>query len=122
MREVYQELVERGAAETWLDMDRLIARFDRVSERINHASYGYSGFFDAVKIREKRLDGLIQFDYGLLSSVEDLGSKAKALKKNTAQEEYDRVKEGIRELRGSIEDLEGTFDQRKSAILGVIVE
>ncbi|MFQ5872056.1 MAG: hypothetical protein ACE5IB_07855 [Candidatus Geothermarchaeales archaeon] len=122
LREVYQELVERGAAETWLDMDRLIARFDRVSERINHASYGYSGFFDAVKIREKRLDRLIQFDYGLLSSVEDLGSKAKALKKNTAQEEYDRVKEGIRELRGSIEDLEGTFDQRKSAILGVIVE
>ncbi|MFQ5951663.1 MAG: hypothetical protein ACE5KH_06230 [Candidatus Geothermarchaeales archaeon] len=122
LREVYQDLVEKGAADTWLDMDRVIARFDRVSERINHASYGYSGFFDAVKIREGRLDKLIEFDYGLLSFVKDLGSKARALKKNTSEGRYDRVKEELAELRRSIESLEGTFDQRKSAILGVIVE
>jgi hypothetical protein len=39
---------------------------DRITEKVNHASYGYSGFFDIVKIKEENLDSMIAFDNQLL--------------------------------------------------------
>ena len=41
------------------DIDRLVAKMDRITEKVNHASYGYSGFFDIVKIKEENLDRMI---------------------------------------------------------------
>jgi hypothetical protein len=122
LREIYQELVGLGVADTWLDMDRLIARFDRVSERIHHAAYGYSGFFDAVKIREDRLERLISFDYGLVSSAQELQSKTEKLDESTEKGEFEEVRQMIAELRRKIEEMEETFDKRKSSILGLMEE
>ena len=54
------------------DIDRLVAKMDRITEKVNHASYGYSGFFDIVKIKEENLDRMIAFDNQLLDSVNTL--------------------------------------------------
>lgn len=47
--------------------DRSIARLDLLKERVAKAVGGYSGFFDAVKVREDRLDQMITADFDLIT-------------------------------------------------------
>ncbi len=103
-------------------MDRLIAKFDRVSEKINHAFYGYSGFFDAVKIREDRLDRLIKFDSDLIGSISTTATKARKFKNEVTSKKFTEAKIRIEELLTAVDELEDTFKRRKSAILGVMEE
>lgn len=122
LKETYQGLVDNRIIETWTGMDRLIAKFDRVSEKINHAFYGYSGFFDAIKIKEDRLDGLIKFDSNLLGSINETVAKAQKFKSEVADRKFVEAKTRIEELLKDIDSLEETFNRRKSAILDVVEE
>jgi len=54
------------------DWDRLSQKLFKVSNSIRHATYGYSGFFDQVKIQEAELDRLYQYDLSLVADVEAL--------------------------------------------------
>ena len=56
-------------------MDRLVAKMDRIVEKVNHASYGYTGFFDAVKVKEENLDRMIEFDNQLIDRVNALAAE-----------------------------------------------
>ena len=44
---------------------------------IRHASYGYSGFFDQVKIQEAEFDRIYQYDLSLVTDVEALEASVK---------------------------------------------
>lgn len=52
---------------------------DRLANRIRHADYGSSGFFDAVKIGESELELLYQFDLALSLNVEALADQIGSL-------------------------------------------
>ncbi len=52
---------------------------DRLANRIRHADYGYTGFFDPVKIREDELDRLYAFDLALIDTVESLAARIEGL-------------------------------------------
>jgi len=57
LKDVFQKLSDRRLFEVLTDVDRLVARFDRVAAKIDHASYGYAGFFNIVKVEEEILIG-----------------------------------------------------------------
>lgn len=122
LKETYQRLVDNRIIETWTGMDRLIAKFDRVSEKINHAFYGYSGFFDAIKIKEDRLDRLIKFDSDLIGSIRETAAKTRKFKSEVTDRKFTEAKTRIEELLKDVDKLEETFNKRKSAILGVVEE
>jgi hypothetical protein len=69
LRKISQKLADRRYFDVLTDMDRLLAKMDRVVEKVNHASYGYSGFFDAIKVKEENLDRMIDFDTKLIDDV-----------------------------------------------------
>ena len=117
LREVYRELVERGFVGMWEGVDRLAAKFDRISEKINHASYGYSGFFDAVKVDEEKLDRLIQFDLDLVNRTDALASKVDQIRIHASSEGAETLKAEIQDLLSSTNEFEKHFSQRKAAIL-----
>ena len=54
LKDIEQKLADRRYFDVLTDMDRLVAKMDRVVEKVNHASYGYSGFFDAVKVQRRQ--------------------------------------------------------------------
>src|SRR3989337_3804117 len=62
LRSVSQKLADRRWMDVLTDMDRLLAKVDRVNQKVNHASYGYAGFFDAIKIKEEHLDRMLEFE------------------------------------------------------------
>ena len=68
LRDVFQKLSDRRLFEVLTDVDRLVAKFDRVAAKIDHASYGYTGFFNIVKVEEANLDRMIDFDNKLVDA------------------------------------------------------
>jgi len=117
LREVYRELVDRGFVGMWEGVDRLAAKFDRISEKINHASYGYSGFFDAIKVDEEKLDQLIGFDVGLISEADALASTISQIKRDASSGSAETLKTEIQDILSSANEFEKHFTQRKTAIL-----
>ena len=101
------------------DMDRLLAKVDRVNEKVNHASYGYAGFFDAIKIKEKHLDRMMEFDGKLVDECDSLLAEVDAFKAEMAKGEATNAKTRIQAVVDKLDAFESTFDKRLEVILGV---
>lgn len=114
--ETQQELAARREYALVTEVDRAQAKLQLLIDRIRTASYGYSGFFDAVQVKEEQLDALIAFDEALAAQTgrvtESVTALADAVKK----------KEGISEAVSSLvtlfNELNNTFSQRAEAITG----
>jgi hypothetical protein len=119
LRTIFQKLSDRRYFDVLTDMDRLMAKSDRVVEKVNHASYGYSGFFDVVKVREENLDRMINFDNQLIDEVNSLTADVDAFKTELIAGEFKNMKERIQNLTEKLETFEETFDKRDEVILGV---
>jgi len=119
LKEIFQKLSDSRLHEVLTDMDRFIMRFDRVSEKINHASYGYAGFFNIVKVEEEKLDKMIEFDTGLIDDVDKIVEETTAFKKEVMKQKFEKVREHIQNLSDMLEELEETFNGREEVIMGV---
>ena len=119
LREIEQKLADRRYFDVLTDMDRLLAKMDRVVEKVNHASYGYSGFFDAVKVKEENLDHMIAFDNKLIDGINALTTEIDAFKADLASGATANLKTRIQNVTDKLESLENTFDQRNEVIIGV---
>ena len=85
---------------------------DRLANRVRHADYGYTGVFDAVKIREAELERLYQFDLALIAQVEDLQRQVEALPRTAAEAE-------LRSVLDATETADRAFDERASVFEAV---
>jgi hypothetical protein len=85
---------------------------DRFGNRIRHADYGYSGFFDAVKIWEDELDRLYEFDLALSERVEELALRIESLS-STAEESE------LRDVLQATEEADRAFDERATVFENV---
>jgi hypothetical protein len=108
-KDVFQKLSDRRSLDVLSDMDKLVARFDRVAEKVNHASYGYSGFFDVIKIKEEALDRMIDFDNKMVDEAAKVVDEASTFKTEIMKQKYDKTKD----------EFEEEFDSRQEVILGV---
>jgi len=121
LREIEQKLADRRYFDVLTGMDRLLAKMDRVVEKVNHASYGYSGFFDSVKIKEENLDHMIAFDNQLLDGINALATEINAFKADLASgvTSTSNLNTRVQNVTDKLESLENTFDQRNEVIMGV---
>ncbi|HEX8722049.1 MAG TPA: hypothetical protein VF736_15550 [Pyrinomonadaceae bacterium] len=95
-------------------LDRLLKKLDHVENRVRFASYGYAGFFDAVKIEEPQLDAIYRFDLALAERVESLERQARELSSKSSTAEG--LKSAAAEMERAADDLNRTFDERYRAI------
>lgn len=80
---------------------------DRLANRIRHADYGSSGFFDAVKIGRAELDRIYEFDLALSDTVEYLALQVEQLPE-TADEQM------LARLLDAVEGVDRKFDERST--------
>jgi hypothetical protein len=119
VRVISQKIADKRYMDVLTDIDRLTAKMDRITEKVNHASYGYSGFYDIVKIKEENLDRMITFDNQLLDEVNALTATIGDLKTQLLSNNFANLKDKIQAIADKIELLEDTFDKREQVILGV---
>lgn len=95
-------------------VDRATKMLDQIENRVRFASYGYSGFFDTVKIQETQLDAIYRFDLDLVEKVDALETKVRALKSRSAESEGLRAAAG--EIETALDEMNRKFDERYNAI------
>ena len=114
LNELMRELSSSGRLFEVGPVDRVLKKIDQVENRVRFASYGYAGFFDAVKIQEPQLDAIYRFDLALVEKVERLEQLARELDQKSSTPEG--LKQSAAELEGAADDLNRTFDERYRSI------
>ena len=114
LTDVMRELSSSGRLFEVGPVDRVLKKLDQIENRIRFASYGYAGFFDAVKIEEPQLERIYRFDLSLVEKVEDFERQARELGGKGAT--ADGLKAAAAEIERSADDLNRTFDERYRAI------
>jgi len=117
----FQVLSDNKISELTEPINRTVAKVDRVAEKVNHASYGYSGFFDAIKIEQPELDNMLAYDTQLMDSARKFAEAATALRIYLEQSKVEDARNMQQALDTSLGSLESAFDQRKSIIEAVKV-
>ncbi|MCS7113421.1 MAG: hypothetical protein RMJ00_04125 [Nitrososphaerota archaeon] len=99
-------------------IDTLIYRLDRVTQRIDRAVAGYAGIFDAVKVREDKLESVIEYDLGLIEKAESVRSGIRSLASSDPMSGEWR---GILDnLISRIDELDSLIDRRSDILRGVV--
>ncbi|MDQ3920634.1 MAG: hypothetical protein M3348_19410 [Acidobacteriota bacterium] len=114
LNDLMRELSSSGRLFEVGPVDRVLKKLDRTENRVRFASYGYAGFFDAVKIQEPQLDAIYQFDLALVERVEQLERLAREMGQKSSSSEG--LKAAAAELERAADDLDHTFDERYRAI------
>jgi hypothetical protein len=80
---------------------------DRLANRIRHADYGSTGFFDAVKIGQAELDKIYEFDLTLSDAMEYLAMQVEQLPETADEKMLGRLLEAV-------EGADTKFDERST--------
>ena len=114
--ELATKLVDSDQLERLGGLDRLRSRLDRVISRLLHGAYGYTGFFDAVKIGENELDRIYQFDAQLISQVQGTLSSITGLSEQAAG---DQLAAALSAADAQIKELDQKLDERDQILKGM---
>ena len=108
------DLVSAGKIELVDDMEKAAIQMRTFIDKIRTASYGYAGFFDAVKINEAELTQLYQFDTAFFEVAEGIGHALDNVEASMGDEEG--LKAAIRNLVSLSREAVTTFERRQEVI------
>ena len=93
------------------------SRIDRVTQRIDRAVAGYAGMFDAIKVKEDKLDAVIQYDVSLIEKADSVKADVeKTVSIEPATEEWRKAMDA---LVSKIEELDSLVNERSNLLRGL---
>jgi len=110
-----RELISQGGLAYIDDLEGAAIKLRQFVDRVRTASYGYAGFFDAVKIRSEELEQLYQYDLWLLSLVDAI---ARAVDNVESSIGTDGLPAAIRHLTTLSQESVEAYNKRNEAITG----
>jgi hypothetical protein len=109
--------VQKLSSEDTFRFDALTSRIDRVTQRIDRAVAGYAGMFDAIKVKEDKLDAVIQHDLGLIEKAEAI--RADVEKVAGIEPGADEWGAAMDALISKVEELDRFVDERSNVLRGL---
>ncbi|MEW6717156.1 MAG: hypothetical protein AB1345_06625 [Chloroflexota bacterium] len=116
-REVSQlqrEFVSQGELKSVDELEAAAIKLRTFTDMVRTASYGYSGFFDAVKINEEELKRLYEYDLALLDLVDEV---RRAIDHVIASMGGEGLPASIRNLVNITRRCVDTFNRREEVLL-----
>ncbi len=110
-----KDIAEAGQIDFLDDIDSVGLKLRTFADRIKNASYGYSGFFDAVKINEKELETIYNFDMAFFTLADQVSSGLDNVEAAVAGE---GLKAAIRAVNDLARQAGETYDRRYETITG----
>jgi hypothetical protein len=110
-----KDIADAGQIDFLDDIDSVGLKLRTFADRIKNASYGYSGFFDAVKINEKELEKIYTFDAAFFILADQISS---GLDNVEAAVAGDGLKAAIRAVNDLARQAGETYDRRYETITG----
>jgi hypothetical protein len=109
--------VQKLSGDDAYKFDALNYRLDRVTQRIDRAVAGYAGMFDAVKVKEDKLDSVIQHDVSLIEKAEAV--KADVEKVANIEPGTDEWRTAMDALISKVDELDRIVDERSNLLRGL---
>jgi hypothetical protein len=110
-----RDLISQGGLEYVDDLESAAIKLRQFIERVRTATYGYSGFFDAVKINETELGQVYQFDLNLLNMAEEVGRGIDNVETSIGT---DGLPAAIRNLITLAQQVVEAYNHRTEAMIG----
>ena len=109
-----RDLIAGGQLELVDDLEAAAIKLRTFVDRVKTASYGYAGFFDAVRINEPELQKIYEYDAAMLESVQKVSG---AVDNVAASIGSDGLPAAIRNLVSMSQDVIDAFNRREEIIL-----
>jgi hypothetical protein len=113
--DLQKQLISSGQIGFLDDLESGGMKLQILIDRLKTASYGYAGFFDAIKVKEKQLDALYDFDNALIDDVPRVADGINKVSEVIAAKEG--AAEAIADLVSTIQGVNDTFSKRQDVIL-----
>lgn len=113
LSDIQRDMVMRGKIEVMDEIDIASSRIRQFIDRVRTAAYGYSGFFDTVKVNEPELEKLYQHDLSLLALADEVSN---AIDNLEASEDTDGFPASIRNLNQKAQEILDAFGQRSEIL------
>ena len=110
---IMSEFVDRGDIAYLDNLEGVTIKIRTFIDKIRHAVYGYSGFFDAIKVDELKMERLYSYDQALLEGIEGI---SETLNNLASAVESDQIKTLIATLTQQAADIVIKADQRTEEI------
>jgi hypothetical protein len=97
--------------------DSVRAALDKVTQKIDKAPHGYSGFFNLVKVDEAVLEQVYRHDLALVEAAKkaaDAVASLKALRPGTAE-----WADALRQILAALQSLDAAVDERNKILKGI---
>ena len=97
--------------------DSVKAALGKVTQKIDKAPHGYSGFFDLVKVDEAVLEQVYRHDLALVEAAKnaaDAVASLKALRPGTAE-----WADALRQILAALQSLDAAVDERNKILKGI---
>lgn len=110
-------VVQKLSGEDSYRFDALMSRLDRVTQRIDRAVAGYAGMFDAVKVKEDKLDVVIEHDLSLIEKAESIKADCELVaKKQPGEDDWGTSMDA---LISKVEEFDALVDKRSEILRGL---
>lgn len=110
-------MVQKLAGEDTYRYDALTSRMDRVTQRIDRAVAGYQGLFDAVKVKEDKLDSVLEYDVSLIEKADGIKADCRTLSKmQPGNEDWSAAMDA---LISKVEEYDSLIDSRTEILRGL---
>ncbi len=111
--QIQSDLVAAGRIDLIDDLERAALKLRTFIDQMKTASYGYSGFFDAVKVKEDDLAKLYEYDNALLENVSKVSA---AIDNVEASLDTDDLPNAIRHLTKVAGEANTAFEHRQEVL------
>jgi hypothetical protein len=111
--QIQMDLVNAGRIDLIDNLEGAALKLRTFIDQMKTAAYGYSGFFDAVKVQEDDLAKLYQFDNTLLENVSVVAS---AIDNVEASLDTDDLPNAIRNLTKVAAECNFAFERRQEVL------
>ena len=112
--ELQRQLMSEGKLELVDDLEASAIKLRAFIDRTKGASYGYAGFFDAVRVHSEELERIYEYDIALLEGAQKL---ADAVDNVAASIGTDGLPAAIRHLVSMSQEAIDTYNRRDEVIL-----
>jgi len=114
--ELQREVISNGDIEVVDDLEAAATKLRQFIDRVKTASYGYAGFFDAIKVNSEELDQIYQYDAQMLALETELSNAIDNVESSFGT---DGQPAAIRHLVTLAQNCVDAFEQRKDVIVNM---
>jgi hypothetical protein len=109
-----QEFISQGEISMIDDLESAAIKLRQFIDRVRTAAYGYSGLFDAIKVNEKELALLYQYDLALITMADEVDRGVDTIESSVGT---DGLPAAIRNLNTLTKKCVEAFNKRAEVVL-----